>query len=61
MLVGSLREDLGEDPGSWVHINSTLTRESMWFMLIISMLIPPTHIGLFSVRGLFERGSTRRA
>jgi hypothetical protein len=27
VLVGSLYEDLGEDLGSWAHINSTLTRK----------------------------------
>jgi hypothetical protein len=35
---------------SWTHVNSTLIRESMWPMLIISTLnFPPTGIGLFSV------------
>lgn len=27
VLVGSLYEDVGEDPGSWTHVNSTLSEE----------------------------------
>jgi hypothetical protein len=39
LFVGSLYEDLREDPGSWTHVNFTLTRNLMWPMLIISTLI----------------------
>ena len=35
MSVKSLREDLGEDPRSWTHVNSTLIRKLVWFTLII--------------------------
>ena len=49
MLVGSLNEDLGEDPMSWTHVNSTLTKKSLWPTLIISHAIfPPILGGLFS-------------
>ena len=27
MLVGNFYEDLGEDLGSWTHVNSTLTKK----------------------------------
>ena len=27
MLVGSLHEDLGKDPGPWTHGNSTLSKK----------------------------------
>ena len=39
MFVKNLLEDLGEELGSWAHINSTMTRKLMW----------PTLIGPFSV------------
>ena len=37
VLVGNLHEN----PGSWTHMKSTLTRKLVWPMLIISMLISP--------------------
>jgi hypothetical protein len=36
VLVKSLREDLGEDPRSCTHVNSTLTTKLVWPTLIIS-------------------------
>lgn len=30
VLVGIRHEDLGEDPVSWTHVNSTLTRKYAW-------------------------------
>ena len=33
-MVGSLHKDSREDPGSWTHITSTLTRKVVWLMLI---------------------------
>ena len=38
VLVGSLQEDLGEDPGSKTDIISTLTRQLDWPTPIISSL-----------------------
>ena len=43
LFFGSLHEDLGEDPGSWIHIKSTLSIKSMWLTLIISTLIFHPH------------------
>ena len=34
VLVGSLREDQGDDTGSWIHVNSTFTRKLVWPTLI---------------------------
>ena len=35
VLVGSLHEDLEEDPGSWSYGNFILTRKLVWPMLIV--------------------------
>ena len=43
VLVGSLHEDLQEDPGSWTYVNSTLTEKLVCRTLIISMLIFHPH------------------
>jgi hypothetical protein len=54
VLVGSFHEDLGEDTGSWTHVNSTLTRKVVHGPTpIISTLtnFPPTLIiGPFSIQ-----------
>ena len=38
MLVGSLHENLREDPGFWTYLHSTLTRKLVWTTIRISML-----------------------
>ena len=43
VLVISLYEDLGEDPGSWTHGDSTLSRKLVWSTLIISTLVLHPH------------------
>ena len=45
VLVGSLYEDLGEDPRSWTHKIFNLTRKLVWS---IHANFPPTLIGLFT-------------
>ena len=43
VVVGSLHEDSGEDPGSWTCNSSTVTRKSVWPTLIIFHIdVPPT-------------------
>jgi len=51
VLVESLHEDFREDPRSWTHIKSTLTRKLATPTLINSFRakFPPTLIELFSV------------
>ena len=39
VLVGSLREDLGENPWSWARIIATLSRHIVWPTIIISPLV----------------------
>ena len=50
---GSLREDLGEDPGSWTHIDFTVTRKiSLAHVDCFHAEFSPVLIGLFSVLAL---------
>ena len=56
MLVGSLKDDQGEVPRSWIHTISTQSRQLEWLMLnYFHANCPPTLIGLFSVvRGFWH-------
>ena len=48
VLVKSLHKDLGEDPGSRTHFNSTLTKRiSVVDINYFHANFPPTLIGLF--------------
>ena len=43
MLVGNPHEDLGEDPGSWTHVNFTMKKKLVWHTLTIPVLIFHPH------------------
>ena len=51
VLVGSLHEDFGEDPGFWTHINSTRLKISVAHVNYFHAHFSTTLIGLFSVLG----------